>query len=89
MEKGFFVIFKRSRSANAKPANWKSDLIDPIRGWPPTTGGTIDEAIEGQQRLYAARILANESVPELVLVKDSPMASGQIVRFVPIAVAGK
>ncbi len=85
MEKGFFVVFKRGKSATAKVPSWKSDLIDPIRGWNPTTGMSIDEAIEGQQQQYAARVLAKEAVPELVLIKNSPMASGQMVRFVSIA----
>jgi hypothetical protein len=86
MERGFFVIFKRDKKSTATtPANWKSDLIEPIRGWSPTTGGSVDEAIERQQRQYATRILAKEAVPDLVLLKDLPMASGQMIRFVPIA----
>jgi hypothetical protein len=86
MERGFFVVFKRNKKSTATtPVNWKSDLIEPIRGWSPTTGSSVDEAIERQQLQYAERILAKEPVPDLFLLKDFPMASGQMIRFVPIA----
>jgi hypothetical protein len=89
LEKGFFVVLTKCKSAKTDAGFnglkwWKADLIHSIPDWSKTIAKTIDAVIEAQKEHYNNRIAMNQPVPVLVATNCGPMASGEIVRFVPI-----
>lgn len=85
---GFFIVLTErmgvSPLSGIKIKYWQADLLDPIKGWEKTQGGSIEENIQLQRQQYNERFGTHQLAPELTNVECSPMAIGKAIRFVSI-----